>query len=119
MYDGTQQRMQAPQDVCIAHAHFTVGRVSSCQEPQPQFCLPRLWFMCAAVPVVPVVQVVAVFKDDGQRGHHLDDFIPKEELAKFMAQCGDNQLQQQVHLTLPQLLQLMQQATYVLSNHHW
>lgn len=43
-----------------------------------------------------VIQVVAVFKDDGQRGHHLDDFIPKEELAKFMAQCGDNQLQQQV-----------------------
>eukprot|EP00878_Enallax_costatus_P009432 GHUV01009857.1.p1 GENE.GHUV01009857.1~~GHUV01009857.1.p1 ORF type:complete len:379 (+),score=144.97 GHUV01009857.1:202-1338(+) len=41
-------------------------------------------------------KVVAVFKDDGQRGHHLDDFIPKEELAKFMAQCGDKQLQQQV-----------------------
>lgn len=26
----------------------------------------------------------------------MDDFIPKEELAKFMAKCGDKQLQQQV-----------------------
>jgi hypothetical protein len=42
------------------------------------------------------VQVVAVYKDDGQRGHHMDDFIPKEELAKFMAQCGDDKLAQQV-----------------------
>jgi splicing factor 4 len=40
-------------------------------------------------------KVVAVFKDDGQRGHHMDDFIPKEELAKFMAKCGDKQLQEQ------------------------
>jgi hypothetical protein len=43
-----------------------------------------------------VLQVVAVYKDDGQRGHHMSDFIPKEELAKFMAACGDNKLAQQV-----------------------
>jgi splicing factor 4 len=42
------------------------------------------------------MQVVAVYKDDGQRGHHMSDFIPKEELAKFMAQCGDDKLAQQV-----------------------
>jgi hypothetical protein len=43
-----------------------------------------------------LVQVVAVYKDDGERGHHMGDYIPKEELAKFMAQCGNTQLQQQV-----------------------
>jgi hypothetical protein len=26
----------------------------------------------------------------------MSDFIPKEELAKFMAACGDNKLAQQV-----------------------
>uniref|UniRef100_A0A383WIT6 G-patch domain-containing protein n=1 Tax=Tetradesmus obliquus TaxID=3088 RepID=A0A383WIT6_TETOB len=41
-------------------------------------------------------KVVAVYKDDGARGHHMDDFIPKEELAKFMAKCGDDKLAQQV-----------------------
>eukprot|EP00879_Flechtneria_rotunda_P009876 GHRR01010328.1.p1 GENE.GHRR01010328.1~~GHRR01010328.1.p1 ORF type:complete len:422 (+),score=187.27 GHRR01010328.1:388-1653(+) len=41
-------------------------------------------------------KVVAVYKDDGRRGHHMDDFIPKEELAKFMAQTGNKQLAQQV-----------------------
>lgn len=47
-------------------------------------------------------QVVAVYKDDGARGHHMDDFIPKEELAKFMAKCGDDKLAQQVgdHLNI-------------------
>lgn len=45
-------------------------------------------------------QVVAVYKDDGERGHHMQDYIPKEELAKFLAKCGDNQLQQQVRLVL-------------------
>lgn len=34
-------------------------------------------------------KVVAVFKDDGSRGHHMQDFIPPEELARFMAKAGD------------------------------
>jgi splicing factor 4 len=34
-------------------------------------------------------KVVAVYKDDGSRGHHMQDFIPPEELAKFMSKCGD------------------------------
>lgn len=34
-------------------------------------------------------KVVAVFKDDGSRGHHMQDFIPKEELTKFLAKTGD------------------------------
>lgn len=34
-------------------------------------------------------RVVAVFKDDGSRGHHMQDYIPKEELAKFLAKTGD------------------------------
>lgn len=38
----------------------------------------------------PVPQVVAVYKDDGSRGHHMQDFIPQEEMAKFLAQCGDS-----------------------------
>jgi hypothetical protein len=29
--------------------------------------------------------VVAVYKDDGSRGHHMNDYIPQEEMAKFMA----------------------------------
>jgi len=28
----------------------------------------------------------------------MQDYIPKEELAKFLAKCGDNQLQQEVRL---------------------
>lgn len=37
-----------------------------------------------------------MYKDDGERGHHMGDYIPKEELAKFMAKCGNTELQQQV-----------------------
>ncbi len=39
-------------------------------------------------------RVVAVYKDDGSRGHHMNDFIPAEEMAKFMAKCGDDQAAQ-------------------------
>eukprot|EP01026_Neomeris_dumetosa_P000999 TRINITY_DN10247_c0_g1_i5.p1 TRINITY_DN10247_c0_g1~~TRINITY_DN10247_c0_g1_i5.p1 ORF type:complete len:430 (+),score=60.50 TRINITY_DN10247_c0_g1_i5:107-1291(+) len=35
-------------------------------------------------------RVYAVFKNDGTRGHHMQDFIPPEELAKFLAQCKDS-----------------------------
>jgi len=35
-------------------------------------------------------KVVAVYKTDGSRGHHMGDFIPPEELAKFMAKTGDS-----------------------------
>lgn len=31
----------------------------------------------------------AVYKDDGSRGHHMGDYIPQEELDKFMAKQGD------------------------------
>ncbi|MEW5301388.1 MAG: hypothetical protein WDW36_004249 [Sanguina aurantia] len=34
-------------------------------------------------------KTIAVFKTDGSRGHHMQDFIPPEELAKFMAKSGD------------------------------
>ncbi|KXZ55485.1 hypothetical protein GPECTOR_2g1034 [Gonium pectorale] len=34
-------------------------------------------------------KLVAVFKDDGTRGHHMGDYIPKEVLAEFMAKTGD------------------------------
>ncbi|KIZ02170.1 splicing factor 4 [Monoraphidium neglectum] len=34
-------------------------------------------------------KVVAVFKHDGSRGHHMSDYIPPEELAKFMEASGD------------------------------
>lgn len=44
----------------------------------------------------PRTQVVAVYKDDGERGHHMQDYIPKEELAKFMAKTGDTKLAQEV-----------------------
>lgn len=37
-----------------------------------------------------------MYKDDGERGHHMQDYIPKEELAKFLAKTGDNRLQQEV-----------------------
>lgn len=37
-----------------------------------------------------------MYKDDGERGHHMQDYIPKEELAKFLAKTGDSRLQQQV-----------------------
>ena len=33
--------------------------------------------------------VKAVYKDDGTRGHHMQDFIPQDELAKVLAQSGD------------------------------
>lgn len=46
------------------------------------------------------MQVVAVYKDDGERGHHMQDYIPKEELAKFMSQAGDDKLQRQVSSSL-------------------
>ena len=36
-------------------------------------------------------KVVAVYKEDGSRGHHMSDFIPAEELAKFLAKTGDKQ----------------------------
>ncbi|KAK9814648.1 hypothetical protein WJX72_009237 [[Myrmecia] bisecta] len=32
---------------------------------------------------------VAVYKNDGTRGHHMQDFIPEEELAKFMTKAND------------------------------
>uniref|UniRef100_A0A061QN24 Splicing factor 4 n=1 Tax=Tetraselmis sp. GSL018 TaxID=582737 RepID=A0A061QN24_9CHLO len=31
----------------------------------------------------------AVYKDDGSRGHHMGDFIPKEEMDRFLAKQGD------------------------------
>ncbi|CAL8468756.1 g8296 [Coccomyxa elongata] len=31
---------------------------------------------------------VAVYKNDGKRGHHMQDFIPQEELAKLLAKSG-------------------------------
>lgn len=40
-------------------------------------------------------KVAAVFKDDGSRGHHMQDFIPKEELAKFLSKCGDERATEQ------------------------
>lgn len=33
--------------------------------------------------------VKAIFKDDGTRGHHMQDFIPQDELAKVLAKSGD------------------------------
>ena len=33
--------------------------------------------------------VKAVYKDDGTRGHHMQDFIPQDELAKVLAKSGD------------------------------
>lgn len=56
-------------------------------------------------------QVVAVYTDDGRRGHHMDDFIPKEELAKFMSKCGDNKLQQQVGMSLQCFLHILLTAS--------
>ncbi|GMH38525.1 hypothetical protein BSKO_06409 [Bryopsis sp. KO-2023] len=35
----------------------------------------------------------AVYKEDGSRGHHMQDFIPQEELAKFMSKCRDESSQ--------------------------
>jgi hypothetical protein len=52
--------------------------------------------MAVLLAVFVSAQVVAVYRDDGERGHHMQDYIPKEELAKFLAKCGDDQLQQQV-----------------------
>mmetsp|Transcript_7821 Transcript_7821/g.22280 ORF Transcript_7821/g.22280 Transcript_7821/m.22280 type:complete len:235 (-) Transcript_7821:132-836(-) len=31
----------------------------------------------------------AKYKDDGSRGHHMSDFIPKEEMDRFLAKQGD------------------------------
>lgn len=31
----------------------------------------------------------AVYKDDGSRGHHMGDYIPQEQLDKFLAKQGD------------------------------
>lgn len=55
-------------------------------------------------PVVPLLndnaferrKVTAVYRDDGSRGHHMQDFIPQEELAKFLAKTGDAQAAQQL-----------------------
>ena len=33
--------------------------------------------------------VKAVYKEDGTRGHHMQDFIPQDELAKVLAKSGD------------------------------
>lgn len=33
--------------------------------------------------------VKAIYKDDGTRGHHMQDFIPADELAKVLAKSGD------------------------------
>lgn len=35
----------------------------------------------------------AVYRTDGTRGHHMQDFIPPEEMAKFMAKCNDEAAQ--------------------------
>ncbi|KAG2435757.1 hypothetical protein HXX76_006953 [Chlamydomonas incerta] len=40
-------------------------------------------------------KVTAVYKDDGSRGHHMGDYIPKEVLAQFMAKTGDKVAQVQ------------------------
>eukprot|EP01023_Acetabularia_acetabulum_P036022 TRINITY_DN34070_c0_g1_i2.p1 TRINITY_DN34070_c0_g1~~TRINITY_DN34070_c0_g1_i2.p1 ORF type:complete len:257 (-),score=52.94 TRINITY_DN34070_c0_g1_i2:876-1646(-) len=32
----------------------------------------------------------AVFKTDGSRGHHIQDFIPPEDLARFLSKCQDS-----------------------------
>jgi G-patch domain len=40
-----------------------------------------------------VVLQVAVYTADGKRGHHMQDFIPPEELAKFMAKAKDERSQ--------------------------
>lgn len=36
-------------------------------------------------------KVVAVYTQDGKKGHHMQDFIPPEEMAKFMEACGDKE----------------------------
>lgn len=59
-------------------------------------CAPPRHKMAVLLAVFVSAQVVAVYRDDGERGHHMQDYIPKEELAKFLAKCGDDQLQQQV-----------------------
>lgn len=38
---------------------------------------------------------VAVFKADGRKGHHMQDFIPEEEMAKFLAKSGNEEAKQQ------------------------
>ena len=38
---------------------------------------------------------VAVFKADGRKGHHMQDFIPEEEMAKFLAKSGNEDAKQQ------------------------
>lgn len=30
-----------------------------------------------------------MYKEDGRRGHHMSDYIPKEELDRFLAKQGD------------------------------
>lgn len=32
---------------------------------------------------------MAVYKSDGTKAHHMSDYIPPEELAKFLAKSGD------------------------------
>lgn len=76
--------------------------LSPCSSPlrlTPCSSLPAL-SCCPCCPSL-LPQVVAVYKDDGERGHHMQDYIPKEELAKFMAKTGDSRLQQQVRAFLP------------------
>lgn len=38
---------------------------------------------------------VSVFKADGRKGHHMQDFIPEDEMAKFLAKSGNEEAKQQ------------------------
>jgi len=40
----------------------------------------------------------AVFKEDGSRGHHMSDYIPKEELARFLIKTGDEAAKKQAEV---------------------
>ena len=44
--------------------------------------------MTHAIPGVHYLQM-AVYKSDGTRAHHMSDYIPQEELAKFLAKSGN------------------------------
>jgi hypothetical protein len=74
-----------------------VSMAHNLQDQSPQHAMTLLAHHSdmRACPTAPP-QVVAVFKDDGERGHHMQDYIPKEELAKFMARTGDTKLAQEV-----------------------
>ena len=36
-----------------------------------------------------------MYKSDGTRGHHMGDYIPEQELAKFLAKTGNASAQEQ------------------------